>query len=115
MSLRSGAAETPTEGAERLMRFGAPSPVREPATTRIASSFHPSCGSCTTVTREWIPDTAKRAEILAARGKPTTLVSGHGCDDCSTSIGVAGFGKSKTRTVMHGCTKQMMASTSCCK
>ena len=68
-----------------------------------------------TVTTESDYDSAKGGELLIARGKPTPLVSTHGCDGCSTSVGVKGFGKSKTQTVTHGCTKQMLASVSCCK
>jgi|GEM_PF-3482290 len=30
-------------------------------------------------------------------------------------VGVTGFGKAKTQTVTHGCTRQMLASVSCCK
>ena len=115
MSLSSGAADAPGKGAERLMQFGAPSPVREASAARPASDTHSNCGSCTTVTTARASDTAKGGEVLLARGKPTTLVSTHGCDGCSTSVGVKGFGKSKTQTVTHGCTKQMLASVSCCK
>lgn len=115
MSLSSGAADLPRKGAERLMQLGAPSPVREASATRPASGSHSNCGSCTTVTTARASDTAKGGGVLLARGKPTTLVSTHGCDGCSTSIGVTGFGKSKTQTATHGCTKQMLASVSCCK
>ena len=44
-----------------------------------------------------------------------TRVSTDGCDGCSTSLGVRGFGKSKTQTVTHGCTKPMLTSVLCCK
>ena len=115
MSLPSGAADAPRKGAERLMQLGAPSPVRESSATRPASAAHSNCGSCTTVTTARATHTAKGGEVLVARGKPTKLVSTHGCDGCSTSIGVTGFGKSKTQTVTHGCTKQLLASVSCCK
>ena len=115
MSLSSGAADAPRKGAERLTQFGTSSPVREAAATRPASASHSNCGSCTTVTTPRASDTAKGGEVLLARGKPTTLVSTHGCDGCSTSIGVTGFGKSKTQSVTHGCTKAMLASARCCK
>lgn len=115
MSLSSGAADLPRKGAERLMQLGAPSPVREASATRPASGSHSNCGSCTTVTTARASETAKGGEVLQAGGKPTTLVSTHGCDGCSTSIGVTGFGKSRTQTVTHGCTKQTLASVSCCK
>lgn len=115
MSLRSGAADASSKGAERLLQIGAPSPVREASVSRLPSSFHSNCGSCTTVTKARVSEAAKGAEILAARGKPTTVVSVHGCDGCSTSVGVAGFGKARTQTVTHDCTKQMLASASCCK
>lgn len=115
MSLSSGAADAPTKGAERLMQFGTASAAREAFATRPASASHSNCGSCTSVTTARPLDTAKGAEVLLARGKPTTLVSSHGCDGCSTTIGVTGFGKSKTQTVTHGCTMPMLASVSCCK
>lgn len=115
MSLSSGAADAPRKGAERLMQIGTPSPVREASTARPASDTHSNCGSCMTVTTARASDTAKGGEVLLARGKPTTLVSTHGCDGCSTTIGVTGFGKSKTQTVTHGCTMPMLASVSCCK
>lgn len=115
MSLSSGAADPPRKGAERLMQFGAPSPVREASTTRPASDLHSNCGPCTTVTTARASDTAKGGEVLLAGGKPTKLVSTHGCDGCSTSVGVTGFGKSKTQTVTHSCTKQLLASTRCCR
>ena len=115
MSLSSGAADAPGKGAERLMQFGAPSPVREASATRPAADTHSNCGSCLTVTTSRASDTAKGGEVLLTRGKPITLVSAHGCDGCSTSIGVKGFGKFKTQTATHGCTKQMLASVSCCK
>lgn len=115
MSLRTGAADAPAKGAERLMQLGAPSPVREASPSRIASPFHPDCGSCTTVTETRVSTTAKGAEVLAARGKPTTRISGHGCDGCSTRVGVTGFGKASTRTTTHGCSQPMLASATCCK
>lgn len=115
MSLSSRAADAPSKGAERLMQFGTPLPVSDASAIRPASGSHSNCGSCTIVTTARASDTAKGGEVLLARGKPTTLVSTHGCDGCSTSIGVAGFGKSKTQTVTHGCTKQLLAAVSCCK
>lgn len=115
MSLRSGAADVPTKGAERLMRFGAQSPVREATATSPAPASHSSCGSCTSVMTLRVSETAKGGEVLVARGKPSKLVSQHGCNGCSTSIGVSGVGKAKTQTATHACTKQTPASVSCCK
>lgn len=115
MSLSSGAADAPRKGAERLMQLGAPSPFRAASSARPASAIHSNCGSCTITTTAQVSDAAKGAEVLVSRGRPTWLTSKHGCDGCSTSVGVTGLGKSKAQTVTHGCTKQTLASVSCCK
>ncbi len=117
MSPSSGAADAPAKGAERLMKSAIPSAARQASVPRPVSSLHPECGPCMTVTTVRASETAKGGEVLLAHGKPTRLVSTHGCDGCSTSIGVTGFGKAKTRTVTHNCTMQAQVPSlsSCCR
>jgi len=115
MSVSSGAADAPRKGAEQLMQFGAPPPIRETSVTRPASASHSNCDSCVTVTTARASKDSKGGEVLVSRGIPTQLVSRHGCNGCSTSVGAAGFGKSKTQTVTHGCAKQLVSSAVCCK
>lgn len=115
MSLSTGAADAPKKGAERLGSFGVPLVSHEASANRSGSALHSNCGSCTTVTTVRPKDTAKGGEVLVARGKPTTLVSSHGCGGCSTTLGISGFGKAKAQTVTHGCTQQTLASVRCCQ
>lgn len=115
ISFSTGAADAPAKGAQRLMQLGAPAPARESSMARPTSAAHSKCGSCTTVTSARAVDSAKGGETLAAGGKPMKLASAHGCDGCSTTVGVKGTGKAQTRTVTHGCSMPSMASVRCCQ
>lgn len=115
LSLSSGAADTSAKGAERLMQIGSPTSQRAVSADKLASAIHAGCSECNTVATKRTPEPIKGAQVLAGQGVPATFVSTHGCDACTTTIGVSGHGKAKAQTVTHGCSRPMLASATCCK
>lgn len=115
LSLSSGAADAPAKGAERLMQIGAPTSPRVVPADGSGAASHTGCGECKAVPTKRTNESLKGAQVLTQRGVPATFVSTHGCDGCSTTVGVSGHGKAKVQTVTHGCTMPMLASASCCK
>lgn len=114
LGLSSQAADTSAKGAERLTRLSAP--VLAPTTpARPKAPMHANCDSCTTVTSKRPVVGAKGAVSLTGRGPAMEMVSAHGCDGCSTALGVVGHGKAKKQVVNHECSKATLASVNCCR
>lgn len=115
LSISSGAADSPAKGAERLMQIGASTSPRAAFGTQTTLASHVGCGECKTVASKVTPEPVKGAQALTSRGAPIAVGTTHGCDGCTTTLGVTGHGKAKAQTVTHACSRPMLASASCCK